>query len=176
MMSTFIISDERSRIELINRVAGEFHKRWQIQFRLDNPTVQTRFKPTGITVNGQETQVDILNTDYNDLPENRQIENKVAAEIAVNLLLEQCLPEVVTQPTTTNNDSGEAHFSAIPPQIREQCAEIIHIRWLERNSSWADSAQLLTYAELSEIEKNKDRAQIDIAFEIWTKEFSQNKC
>ena len=169
MMSTFI-NDERSRIELINRVAGEFHKRWQIQFRLDNPTVQTRFKLTGITVDGQETQVDILNTDYNDLLENRQIENKVAAEIAVNLLLEQCLPVVVTQPTTTNDDS------AIPPQIREQCAEIIHVRWLERNSSWADSAQLLTYAELSEIEKNKDRAQIDIAFEIWTKEFSQNKC
>jgi len=43
----------------------------------------------------------------------------------------------------------------------------VHSKWLERNGEWAPEEQKKPYEELSEEEKDKDRAQIKKAIELY---------
>jgi hypothetical protein len=51
----------------------------------------------------------------------------------------------------------------------EKASNVIHEKWLERNGEWASEEQNKPYAELDEEEKDKDRAQIKKAIEIFNK-------
>jgi len=42
-------------------------------------------------------------------------------------------------------------------------ADVVHQDWLSRNSEWAEEGQKLPYAQLSQEEKDKDRAVVSTA-------------
>jgi hypothetical protein len=82
---------------------------------------------------GAGGEVDIANTNYKDLPEKWQADNRAAATSVVDQLL------------------------ANPSADIETLADLVHKDWLSRNGEWAEPGQKLPYAELSEEEKQKDR-------------------
>ena len=98
--------------------------------------------------------VDIANTEFEDLPSNRQYERLEAARVAINLVL----------------DKMEL-WEEITSDVVEEMASIVHDRWLERNrwvydeKHW-DSMLAQSYESLPEEEKNKDRSHIYTAINI----------
>lgn len=119
--------------EAADSVASKAHDAWARDFRRANPNVTTRMKD-----DGAGGQVDILNTEYKDLPEKWKKENKLGGQAAV---------EAVEK----FGDDMEA------------AASYVHDKWLERNGSWAAESQKKPYSELSEEEKEKDRAFVRFA-------------
>ena len=82
---------------------------------------------------GAGGEVDIANTDYKDLPEKWQADNRAAAVSVVDQLL------------------------ANPSADIETLADLVHEDWLSRNGERAEPGQKLPYAKLSGEEKQKDR-------------------
>lgn len=66
-----------------------------------------------------------------------------------------------------NLEAAKAAYDAVTqfPNDREKGAEYIHIKWLERNGSWAPENQKLPYEQLSEDEKDKDRLHYNMMME-----------
>jgi hypothetical protein len=94
---------------------------------------------------GMGGQVDILNTSYSDLPPKWQAENKSQAESAIGLV-------------ASNMDNAMSNIDGLASQVHDQ--------WLSRNS-WAKDGPLgVSYSELPEEEKQKDRDVITAAHEI----------
>jgi hypothetical protein len=94
---------------------------------------------------GMGGQVDILNTSYSDLPPKWQAENKSQAESAIGLV-------------ASNMDNAMGNIDGLASQVHDQ--------WLSRNS-WAKDGPLgVSYSELPEEEKQKDRDVITAAHEI----------
>jgi hypothetical protein len=94
--------------------------------------------------------VDIANTEFEDLPSNWKWENIEAAKVVVDLVYEKvvkCLE--------------------ITSEMMEKMSKIVHDKRLERNwIEWSFENQRVDYEKLSEEEKAKDRAQIEIAIKI----------
>jgi hypothetical protein len=94
---------------------------------------------------GMGGQVDILNTDYSKLPQKWQAENEAQAVAAINLVMK------------AGNDAKK--------QLESLAAEV-HEQWLSRNT-WAKDGPLgVSYGELPEEEKQKDRDVILQAIEV----------
>lgn len=54
----------------------------------------------------------------------------------------------------------------ITPEMIEEMSSVVHEKWLERND-WAKDGELgVSYDQLPEDEKAKDRAQIEVAIQI----------
>merc|ERR1711862_725536 len=87
------------------------------------------------------------------LPAKFQFENLAAAESAVGFIVNY-LSEQLGKP----GKSGEGTDFEIPSAVIEKGAEVQHNDWLCRNGSWAPPHQQLSYEELAEAEKQKDRA------------------
>lgn len=132
-----------SREKQCQELAGDFHDEWRESRRVEyGDFFEPRIKPTTdaewVKEHGTD-QVDIANTKYEDLPRDWQAENRAAAEAA---------------------------FDAISKaKTVEEAASMIHDAWLERNGEWAEEHQKVPYSELSEEEKEKDRAQALAALE-----------
>lgn len=137
--SQFSAQNDNSRF--ITEVASAFHEAWRAGRRKADGSYEPRIKETKDTawIQAHKTnQVDIANTTYAALPSDWQAENRASAEIAVQQILKN-----TTQMLT--------------PAFIEQASNIIHIKWLERNS-WAKGGELdVPYAQLPEPEKQKDR-------------------
>ena len=87
-------------------------------------------------------------TAFEDLPNNWQYENIQAAKVAVDLVYERDL-------------------KGITSETIEKLSGIVHEKRLERNwITWSFENQRVAYKDLSEEEKAKDRAQIEIAIKI----------
>ena len=43
---------------------------------------------------------------------------------------------------------------------------MVHVAWLSRNAQWAPAEQALPYSDLSEVEKDKDRAVARLAASV----------
>lgn len=80
--------------------------------------------------------VDILSTEYQDLPKNWQEDNLAAAEGAAQLIADSIA------------ENGSFSIEAIAEQIHEQ--------WLERNPWAKDGEQGADYADLSQEDKDRD--------------------
>ena len=137
--------------EIIQKVASTFHEEWRKNRLQDDWT----YKPM-IEKSEDETRnkkhwtdtVDIANTDFIDLPDNWKYENIEAAKVAVDLVYERDLKEITTETI-------------------EKLSGIVHEKRLERNwITWSFENQRVSYKELSEKEKSKDRIQIEIAIKI----------
>jgi hypothetical protein len=62
-----------------------------------------------------------------------------------------------------NMEAAKAAYEAVTQYSdREKGSSYIHDKWLERNGSWAPDHQKVSYEELNEEEKDKDRLHYDM--------------
>ncbi|MEI6266975.1 MAG: hypothetical protein WCP14_03750 [bacterium] len=151
----------------IDEMASDLHEEWRAPRKQEDGTYEPRMKETRdqawIERTGAETrlddrgrvtsEVDIANTEYKDLPSEWQAENKVSAEVSLDLV----------------NIAIEAG-KPLDEGLIEDVSAVVHEKWLERNGEWAPEEQKKPYSELSEEEKEKDRIFIRKAITIATKE------
>lgn len=139
--------------EMIVMLGSELHNEWREPRKQEDGSYEPRVKTTKdeewIKEKGKN-EVDIANTSFENLPKDWQGENRIAAEIAIEELLKA---------VDINRELDE--------EFIEDASNIIHEKWLERNGEWASEEQKKPYAELSEEEKDKDRAQVKKAIEIF---------
>lgn len=125
----------------VENTASKLHDIWREGRKNEDGSYEPRMKD-----DGQGGEVDIANTDYADLPEKWQAENRASADHVVNLLRDEQAP--------ADQDP------------MEWAAEEVHKSWLDRNGSWAPEEQKLPYTQLSEEEKQKDRDVVQAALDV----------
>ena len=136
----------------VNNLASALHEDWRKTRLQEDGTFEGRVKPTKdeawIAGHGTD-QVDIANTEYVDLPEDWQAENKAAAEVIVGILSES---------TEVPDLSDEEHINMV--------GEKIHTAWLARNE-WAKGGDLdVPFKDLPADEQAKDINQLKIALSL----------
>ena len=106
--------------------------------------------------------VDIANTEFEDLPSNRQKERMDAASVAIDLVFDK-IKDWEIRVTT---------------EMIEEMSSVVHDNWLERREQAqdeVDSMLVQSYKNLSEEEKVKDRNHIYIAIQIIKEEIEAIK-
>lgn len=143
--------------EIIQKVASTFHEEWRKNRLQDDWTYKPMIEKSEDEKRTEQHWtdiVDIANTAFEDLPSNWQYENIQAAKVAVDLVYEKDLEKITAETI-------------------EELSQIVHEKRLERNwIAWSFENQRVSYENLSEAEKAKDRLQIQIAIEI-IKSFTQ---
>jgi len=128
----------------VEMLASKLHDTWANGYRTGE-MAKGNENPTRIKDDGMGGQVDILNTSYADLPPKWQAENKAQAESAIALVAKDM-------------DGALGNVEGLAAEVHEQ--------WLSRNS-WAKDGPLgVSYNELPEEEKKKDRDVILAAIDI----------
>ena len=144
-----------SKIDNISQILwSKFHDEWRKSMAQADWTYASRIEKVldenWIQQHNWKTEVDIVNTEFEDLPSNRKYENLEAAKVAISLVSEKVL-----------------NWEEINSESLEEMAEIVHNKWLERNwMEWSFDFQRVNYDQLSEEEKAKDRNQLLQAIEI----------
>ena len=138
--------------EKVTNLASALHEDWRKTRLQEDGTFEARVKSTKdeawIAGHGTD-QVDIANTEYVDLPEDWQAENKAAAEVIVGILSES---------TEVPDLSDEEHINMV--------GEKIHTAWLARNE-WAKGGDLdVPFKDLPADEQAKDINQLKIALSL----------
>lgn len=137
----------------VDTLASKLHEKWAEGYRAGE-AAKGNENPTRMKDDGMGGQVDILNTSYAELPPKWQAENKAQAESAIKLV-------------SQNMDSAMNNIEELAAQVHEQ--------WLSRNS-WAKDGPLgVSYSELPEEEKQKDRDVITAAHEILSQMMSNEE-
>lgn len=138
---------------LIPIVASTLHEMWRVNHLQDDGTYTPREKKTEdadwIAAHGTDT-VDIANTLYDDLPSDWQAENQAAAEVALQLIIENGGRPIETR----NLDEYE------------KAVEAVHAKWLERNTHADDTPLDIPAKYLTHDERAKDIAQVHAANQI----------
>lgn len=153
--SDWYIENNTEKLQSLTEIiASKFHEErrksmiksdWTYESRIENTTDKER-----ISNHNWEIKVDIINTKFEDLPNDWKKENIEAAKIAVDLVYEKIV-----------------NWKEITQEMLEEMSEIVHNEWLKRNwISWSFENQRAEYKNLSEEEKAKDRNQIIRAIEI----------
>jgi len=139
---------------LIERIWAKFHEErrksiikldWTYESRVEKTTDLER-----IHCHNWEKKVDIINTKFEDLPNDWKKENIEAAKVAVYLVYQKI-----------------TNWEEITPEMIEEMSEIVHNERLKRN--WITGSfenQRVEFKDLTEEEKVKDRNQIIRAIEI----------
>ncbi|MBI5798819.1 MAG: hypothetical protein HZB10_02720 [Candidatus Yonathbacteria bacterium] len=145
--------DEVKKNDQISELGALLHDEWREPRKKEDGTFEARLKKTKDEAWIKEhraDEVDIANTDYINLPEDWKGENKISADVAIS---------EVYKAVENKQELDDAFV--------ESASDAMHVKWLERNGGWAPPEQKLPYAELSEEEKEKDRAIIRKAIEIY---------
>jgi hypothetical protein len=138
--------------EMISAVADRAQKDFQ-RIYLDPTSGARRVKTTKdkVWIEQHSTdQVDMATVDYRELPADWQSERRIGAQIAVDAVLR-----------------GAKNGEALDENFIETLAELLHIKWLERNSARATETERRPYAELPENEKERDRFFARAAVEVY---------
>ena len=141
------------RIKIIQKLASNFHEKWR-ENRLNGdgiyiPMIE-KSEDKEWNIKNWTDVVDIANTKFEDLPSNRRYENLEAAKVVVDLVYEKVV-----------------NWEEISSEMIEKMSKIVHEKRLERNwVKWSFENQRVDYWDLSEDEKAKDRAQIELAMQI----------
>ena len=130
----------------VEQLASKLHEKWAEGFRAGE-MAKGNENPTRMKDDGMGGQVDILNTSYAELPAKWQAENKAQAESAISLVAKD--------------------MSGAMDNLENLAAQV-HEQWLSRNSWAKDGPLRVSYSELPEEEKQKDRDVITSAHEILT--------
>jgi len=160
---------EQKKERLIKQLASLLHDEWRAPRKKDDGTFEPRIKVFAKTEKGEkwfdENKVpseaqelkkqDIANTPFESLDPDWQYENGAAAEVAINEIFK----------AVENNQSFNDAFI-------EEASAVVHDKWLERNNwvynpDYGNPDLAKPYKELSEEEKEKDRAQIKKAIDIY---------
>jgi DNA-binding transcriptional MerR regulator len=151
--------DPKTLTKYVKEIAAKAHEAWAAQFRKDNPDQKSRVKATKdadwIKANGSD-KVDILNTKFDDLPSDWQAENLKGGTASLAAFMKA--GKVISK-------DPKADIS-IP---LEKASDEVHKKWLERNGAWAQEDQKVSYAKLSETEKQKDRDFIANTIKVLSK-------
>lgn len=150
------LSDQAKR-ELVAQLGNVLHDEWRAPRRVgETDRYEPRVKKTKdqqwSEAHGGAVEVDIANTAYNDLPSDWQFENQASAQVTVDRIAD----------VVAAGDELDATFV-------ESASSVLHDEWLKRNGAWAAAEQKLTYAELSEAEKEKDRVIVRKGVELYRK-------
>lgn len=100
--------------------------------------------------NSSITYVDILNMDYDELPDDWAYENRASARVACTLVIRSIRQKRLF----------DANFI-------ENLSDKVHEAWINRNKYRTSEEFLIPYGTLSEIEKAKDRRPILIACRLF---------
>lgn len=143
--------------QMITELGSLLHDEWRAPRKQADGSFEPRVKKTKDEAwkaahNAEE--VDIANTSFAELPSDWQGENRAAAEVAMN---------EVFRATEGGQNLDETFV--------DEASANVHDKWLERNGEWAPAEQNKPFGELTEEEKEKDRAQVRKAIEI----FKSNK-
>ncbi len=147
---------ERNKTEeRVTQLGSQLHDEWRAtRYREESKDYEPQLKKTEDQLwqmaHEGKTEIDIANTNYQDLPEDWKGENKASAEVTVTEI------EKAVQGGVELDDA-----------FVESASSILHDKWLERNGSYAPPEQQKPYAELSEEEKEKDRVIIRKGIEIY---------
>lgn len=96
-------------------------------------------------------EVDIASKFFTDLPYDWEAENLAAADVIDELVQEF---------------GGAEYIDLTNDEVRQKCGEIIHNKWLERNT-YAKGGDLdVPFTELSDDEQTKDLVQLRFAIEV----------
>lgn len=165
------ISPEQKE-DLIIKFGSLLHDEWRAPRKREDSSFEPRIKVLIKTENGDEKwfdenkvpegsleikRQDIANLSFEELDPKWQYENRAAAEVAMNEVL-----KAIEKGVNIDEDFIEAASS------------MVHEKWLERNSwvfdeNYGNKELAKPYLELPEEEKEKDRAQIRKAVEIYSK-------
>lgn len=142
-------AEQDPHAEAVAAVASALHEDWRKTRKQEDGTFEPRIKGTKdeawIAAHGTD-QVDIANTDYANLPEDWQAENKAAAGVVVGIL-----------------DEANGRVDLSNEEQRQYVGGRIHDAWLERNT-WAKGGELdVPFAQLPPAEQAKDIDQMVIA-------------
>jgi len=139
--------------EKVDELGSILHEEWRKTSLNDDGTYNPRIKETKdkdwIELHGGVNKVDIANTNFEGLPQDWQYENKASAHVAMSLVYEAGISGVEFDSNFVDNASSKLHDA-----------------WLGRNSSWAPAEQKVSFDELSEEDKNKDRLIIKKGLEM----------
>lgn len=143
------------REELVSSLASLAHDDWRAPRKIEGtdqyePRIKKVKDQAWINRHNGQTEVDIANTSYSELPSEWQAENKASAEIAMDEVLKAA--------------EGGASLDEI---FVEGVADVLHQGWVMRNESWAAEELKKPYAELPEAEKEKDRYFVRRAIEVY---------
>ena len=139
--------------EEIQELGSLLHDEWRAPRKQDGGAYEPRVKTTRDTAwidAHHSDQVDIANSAYTELPADWQYENQASARVAMKEVWKAIA-------------NGEQLDNAFV----EKASDFIHHMWLWRNSKWAPVELHKPYADLPEEEKEKDRAIIRKAIEIY---------
>lgn len=112
--------------------------------------VHRNLKVARARYNSSITYIDILNMDYDELPDDWKFENRATAQVACREVVRS-----VRQKRLFNQN------------LIETTSEKIHNAWIKRNAYRASSDLILPYKNLTESEKDKDRNAILIACRLF---------
>lgn len=140
---------DRIREGYVADIASQLHNNWRKSRLQENGAYEPRVKQTKdeawIEANGTD-QVDIANTEYLDLPEDWQRENKDAARVIFDMIDNPQTREIATSVYDNPSPAGN----------------IVHDAWLDRNE-WASGSELdKPFDELPAHEQEKDIDQVKI--------------
>ena len=132
-------------------LGSDLHEEWRKPRLREDGSYEPRMKKSKDEEWNQKhgtDDVDIANCSFSELPSNWQYENLEAARVAINLVYDK----------TMNGQSLTA-------EEIEQMASTIHDEWLKRNNwvydpNYGEPKLAVPYSELTEEEKEKDRAQL----------------
>ena len=135
-------------------LGSDLHETWRLTRKKEDGTYEPRIKKSkdaDWNINHGTDEVDIANCTFDELPSNWQYENLEAAKVAIDLVYDKTL-------------AGED----ITSEEKEQMASVVHDEWLKRNdwvfdSEYGDPNLAVSYEDLSEDEKLKDKIQLDNA-------------
>lgn len=142
------------KLALSYDLASDLHEAWRASRRLEDGTYEPRIKKSKDeewnAIHGTD-EVDIANCSFEELPSNWQYENLEAAKVVINLVFDKTMAGI-----------------KISKEDIEEMASVCHDKWLERNSwvfdpNYGNPNLAVPYDSLSEIEKQKDRGQLEPA-------------
>ena len=145
------MSDLRDR--MVALVAGQAHEDWRAGWQAEHgnePRIKKTNDETWSAAHDGATELDIAATAYDDLPSDWQGENKAGAFVCVDAVLAQ---------VSAQQPLDDAEFL-------ESAAAEVHTAWVLRNP-WAKDELKVSYAELPEEEKAKDRVGMRRAIEAY---------
>ena len=145
--------DINLQISKVKEVASDLHDEWREPRKISDGEYEPRIKKTDdekwIEENSTN-EIDIANTNYEELPSDWQEENKASARVAISEIIK------------ATNKKEQLDDSFI-----EYASATVHEKWLYRNGEYAPPEQNKPYNELSEEEKDKDRKIILKCIEIY---------
>jgi hypothetical protein len=131
---------ERLKQQQTNTLSRLLHDKWRQSLLQKEESRLEATKDKKWVAKNQTLEVDLVNTEYDDLPDDWQKESEASVRIAIDEIYKA-------------QEVGQV----LDNSFVERVSALIHTQWLERNSDSKFAYQDVPYEALSEEEKDKDR-------------------